>query len=187
VPFEFQQLPLAGLVLVTPKVFGDDRGGFAELYKRSDFEANGVAEAFVQDNWSRSRGGVLRGLHFQNYPKAQGKLVSAVRGEILDVAVDLREDSPTYKQWYSVRLSEQNHLMLYVPAGFGHGFCVLSDSADVAYKVTAEYDPSLELGFAWNDPEIGVDWPLHEPTLSERDQKLPPWREVKSAFIYQPR
>jgi len=183
-PFEFTHLPIKDLVLVKPQVFGDNRGGFAETYKYSEFAANGVPERFVQDNWSRSAKDVLRGVHYQVYPKAQGKLMSVARGEIYDVAIDLRDDSPTYLKWYGVNLSDENRLMLYVPPGFGHGFCVLSDSADVTYKVTSEYDPSLEMGFAWNDPAIGIEWPVKSPTLSGRDQQLPPWQEAKRTFAY---
>jgi dTDP-4-dehydrorhamnose 3,5-epimerase len=184
VPFKFTHLPVNDLVLVEPQVFGDARGGFAETYKYTEFVTNGVPERFVQDNWSRSAKDVLRGMHYQVYPKAQGKLMSVARGEIFDVAIDLREDSSTYLKWYGVRLSDENHLMLYVPPGFGHGFCVLSDSADVTYKVTSEYDPTLEKGFAWNDPAIAIDWPVTNPTLSGRDQQLPPWSEAKQAFAY---
>lgn len=183
-PFNFQQLALRDLVLVEPQVFGDARGGFAETYKYSEFAANGVPERFLQDNWSRSANGVLRGMHYQIHPKAQGKLMSVVRGEIYDVAVDVREDSPTYLQWYGVKLSDENHLMLYVPPGFAHGFCVLSESADVTYKVTVEYDPSLEMGFVWNDPAVGIQWPIASPVLSARDQQLPPWSEAKRSFVY---
>jgi dTDP-4-dehydrorhamnose 3,5-epimerase len=178
-PFEFQQLAIPGLVLVEPKLFGDQRGGFAELYKESDFVEHGIVQHFVQDNWSLSVKDVVRGLHMQVAPRAQAKLVSVARGEIYDVAVDLREDSPTYKQWFGVTLTAAGHRMLYVPEGCAHGFCALTDEVEVAYKVTAEYDPALEIGIAWDDPEIGVKWPVQTPVLSERDKALPRLSELK--------
>jgi dTDP-4-dehydrorhamnose 3,5-epimerase len=127
----------------------------------------------VQDNWSRSVGGSLRGLHYQRAPKAQAKLVSVVRGEIFDVVVDIRRGSPTFGRWLGVELSDRSRKMLYVPVGFAHGFCVLSELADVLYKVSAEYDPELESGIVWNDPRLAVSWPVEEPLLSARDSRLP--------------
>lgn len=183
-PFKFHELDLPGLILVEPSIFADDRGAFAETYRFSDFEAHGIPTAFVQDNWSLSKRGVLRGMHYQNYPKAQGKLVSVSRGEIYDVVIDLRPESLSYMKWRSICLSAQNRQQLYVPRGFAHGFCVLSDEAEVTYKVTAEYEPSLEKGVAWNDPEIGVKWPTDEPILSSRDRKLPCWQEARLSFSH---
>jgi len=144
-----------------------------ETYCASVFAANGIASDFVQDNTSFSERGVLRGLHFQRPPKAQGKLVRVVLGEIYDVAVDIRPASPTYGQWVAETLSAENRRQIYVPPGFAHGFCVLGERAGIAYKTTAEYAPDLEDGIRWNDPQIGIPWPIAEPVLSPRDARLP--------------
>jgi len=172
-PFRFQPLTLSGLVLVNAEAIGDTRGLFRETYKRSAFEAGGISGLFVQDNFSHSRRGVLRGLHYQETPMAQGKLVGVLNGEIFDVAVDIRPGSPTYLRWTGVVLSGENNRMLYVPDGFAHGFCVLSDVADVLYKTTAEYAPELERGIRWNDPQLGIRWPIADPILSKKDAALP--------------
>jgi len=177
-PFEFQPLDMPGLVLVTPRVFRDERGFFMETHKHSDFARFGIREHFVQDNHSFSKKNVLRGLHFQRSPKAQGKLVQAVTGEILDVAVDLRTGSPTFGKWAMETLSGENRKMLYIPAGFAHGFYVLSDSAHVTYKVTEEFSGEHDAGVAWNDPDIGISWPTRTPILSAKDATLPPLRQV---------
>ena len=166
------------MILVEPRRAGDARGFFMETYKRSEFAANGIAENFVQDNYSRSARGVLRGLHYQKQPQAQGKLVMVMQGEVFDVAVDIRPDSPTFARWVGVRLSADKPRLLYIPPGFAHGFCVLSEMADFTYKVTCEYSQAHERGIAWNDPEIGIEWPVAEPTLSTRDQALPPLRQA---------
>lgn len=184
-PFEFQRLEIPDLILVKPRVFRDERGFFLETYKQSDFSTHGIPEAFVQDNHSRSTRGVLRGLHYQNPPQAQGKLVRVVRGEVFDVAVDLRRGSPTYKVWNSVVLSEESAEMFYIPPGFAHGFCVLSDVADFVYKVTAEYAPELDAGIRWDDPEIGIDWPVAEPIVSSKDAGLPLLAEAEIEFEYE--
>lgn len=181
-PFEFRQLAIPGVILVTSKPILDNRGFFVELYKRSDFERAGIREHFVQDNFSRSSKGTLRGLHFQKHPKAQGKLVWCLRGAIYDVAVDLRLASPTYGKWVAAELSERNGTMLYVPPAFAHGFQVLSDSADVLYKCTEEYSPAHDRGVLWNDPELGVTWPLADPLLSQKDRGLPLLRDADAAF-----
>jgi dTDP-4-dehydrorhamnose 3,5-epimerase len=152
------------------------------LYKRSEFARNGIAAAFVQDNLSHSVRGVLRGLHYQKRAVAQAKLVSVIRGEIFDVAVDIRKGSPTYGRSVSTVLSRANGRMLYVPEGFAHGFCVLSDEADVLYKVTAEYSPENERGILWSDPQLGIDWPVKEPILSQRDANLPLLRDADNDF-----
>jgi len=177
-PFKFQPLEIPEVILVEARHFEDERGFFMETYKRSPFAAHGIAATFVQDNYSHSTRGVLRGLHYQAPPKAQGKLVIALRGQIFDVAVDIRPDSPTYGQWVAEGLSAQNHRMLYIPPGFAHGFCVLSDEADVSYKVTEEYAPELDRGIAWNDPDIGIRWPIASPILSPKDAQLPPLRRA---------
>lgn len=161
------QTPLPGLLLIEPKVFGDARGFFLETYREERLAKFNVP-AFVQDNHSRSARGVLRGLHYQ-LGRPQGKLVMAARGAVFDVAVDIRKGSKTFGQWYGVELNEENHLQLYVPPGFAHGFCVLSDMADFLYKCTRYYAPETERGIIWNDPDIGIDWPLSAPLLSAKD------------------
>jgi dTDP-4-dehydrorhamnose 3,5-epimerase len=180
-PFEFRRLPIPEVVLIVPRVFEDERGFFMESYKCSAFEAFGVVDPFVQDNHSRSRRGVLRGLHFQRQPKAQGKLVRAVVGEIFDVAVDIRVGSASYGEWVSALLSAENQQMLYVPAGFAHGFCVLSEVAEVSYKATEEYSPEHDAGIRWDDPEIGIEWPIDHPVVSAKDAGLPLLSGVTSA------
>jgi len=172
-PFEFRRLAVPDVLLVEARIFGDERGFFMETYKHSDFAAHGIADAFVQCNRSHSVRGVLRGLHYQKDPRAQAKLVVALQGEIFDVAVDIRHGSPTYGRWVGERLSGQNGRMLYVPVGFAHGFCALSDTADVLYMVTDEYAPECDRGILWNDPEIGIDWPIAAPILSSKDAQLP--------------
>jgi dTDP-4-dehydrorhamnose 3,5-epimerase len=156
-----------------------------ETYQCSAFAAAGIQEAFVQDNFSHSGRGVLRGLHYQTPPKAQGKLVSVLSGEIFDVAVDIRRGSPTYGRWVGVRLAAANRHLIYVPVGFAHGFCVLSAEADVVYKVTEEYAPELDRGVRWNDPELGIRWPIEEPILSPKDAQLPWLREAALDFRYE--
>ncbi len=172
---------LDGLRIIEPAVHGDERGFFAETYRRSWHESAGipVADEFIQDNHSRSSRGVVRGMHFHIGPGV-AKLVRCAHGSILDVAVDLRRGSPTYGQWEGVKLDSETLRELYVPVGFAHGFCVLSDVADVLYKQTAYYDPSVERGIAWDDPDIGVQWPLPaaELIVSERDRSAPRLREI---------
>jgi dTDP-4-dehydrorhamnose 3,5-epimerase len=171
--FRFSQLEIPDVILVEASNLKDDRGFFRETYKQSEFAANGIPLAFVQDNHSRSARGVIRGLHYQKQPKAQGKLVIVTRGEIFDVAVDIRKGSPTYGHWVGRILSVDNGKMLYVPPGFAHGFCALSERADVTYKVTNEYAPELDRGIVWNDPAIGIEWRVREPLLSPKDAALP--------------
>ena len=183
-PFRFQRLDIPDIVLIEPKAFGDQRGFFMETYKRSEFAANGIPCEFVQDNYSHSIQGVLRGLHYQRPPAAQGKLVMALAGEVFDVAVDIRTGSPTYGQWVSAVLSSENLQMLYIPVGFAHGFCALSDEASFVYKVTAEYNSELDSGILWNDPVIGIKWPVPKPKLSPKDARLPPLREAGADFVY---
>lgn len=179
-PFTFHQLPLAGMILVDIHSFGDERGWFRETYKQSDFRENGISERFVQENLSRSHRGVLRGLHFQREPHAQGKLVMVLEGEIFDVGVDIRPDSPQFGKWYGQNLSWDKPQMLWIPPGFAHGFCVLSEWAVFSYKTTAEYAPDFDAGIRWNDPDLGIRWPElgAEPTLSAKDLKQPFFREV---------
>jgi dTDP-4-dehydrorhamnose 3,5-epimerase len=171
--FDFKRLAIPGLILITPKVIGDARGFFMETYKKSLFKQHGISEDFVQDNHSRSVQGVLRGLHFQVAPHAQGKLVRCIFGEIYDVAVDIRPDSSTFGQWYGVHLSAENKLMLYLPAGFAHGFYTISDTAEIVYKTTKEYNQSADGGIVWDDPDIGITWPNASPILSDKDKLFP--------------
>ncbi|SEC12989.1 dTDP-4-dehydrorhamnose 3,5-epimerase [Paenibacillus sp. GP183] len=172
--FQITKTDINGLVIIEPKVFGDHRGYFMETYNENNFKAAGVPTSYVQDNQSKSREGVLRGLHFQKkYP--QGKLVRVLSGEVFDVAVDLRKDSPTYKKWHGVILTGENNKQFYVPEGFAHGFLVLSKEAVFAYKCTDFYHPEYEGGVLWNDPEINVEWPIHhlqEVLLSDKDMSL---------------
>lgn len=168
----FRRLPteLDGLVLIEPDVNGDERGFLVETFREADLAEIGVGVRFVQDNHSRSRGRVLRGIHLQ---RGQAKLVRCPRGRIWDVAVDLRPESPTFRRWEAYELDGERHHQLFIPAGFGHGFCLLSDEADVLYRLSSYYDPELETGVAWDDPEIGIEWPISDPVLSERDRNAP--------------
>jgi dTDP-4-dehydrorhamnose 3,5-epimerase len=172
-PFTFTPGPLEGLVVVEPRRFGDARGFFMETYRESEFRAGGIDVSFCQDNHSRSSTGVLRGLHYQIGPKAQGKLVRVLSGAIWDVAVDIRTDSPTYRSWWGLELSADNALMLYLPPGFAHGFLTLSGEAQVAYKCSAEYDKASEAGIRWDDPSLAIDWPSRKVLVSEKDAALP--------------
>jgi dTDP-4-dehydrorhamnose 3,5-epimerase len=174
---------LDGVVLVEPQVHGDERGFMVESFSRDAWRRLGVDVEFVQHNHSRSRKGTLRGIHFQTEP-GQAKLVRCARGEILDVAVDLRRGSPTYGQWEAHRLDDVRHRQLFVPVGFGHGFAVLSEEADVAYQVSSYYDPATEAGVAWDDPDVGVDWQVSEPLLSGRDKQAPRLAEVADALPF---
>jgi dTDP-4-dehydrorhamnose 3,5-epimerase len=171
--FSFRRLAIPDLVLVEPRVFPDERGFFLETYKKPDFEAAGIAAEFVQDNHSRSASGILRGLHYQLPPFAQGKLVRVATGRIWDVAVDLRRSSPTFGKWAGVELSEESMRMLWIPPGFAHGFVALSDEADLMYKCTAIYDKASERGVRWDDPTLAVEWPLRGVSVSAKDAALP--------------
>lgn len=185
-PFQFHPTPdLPEVLVVTARSFADDRGYFKEVFKAADFIEQGIDQPFVQDNFSYSARGVLRGLHYQKAPAAQGKLVMALQGEIFDVAVDIRQQSPTYGRWVGRTLSAHNHEMLWVPPGFAHGFCVLSETAAVLYKVTAPYAPAHDRGIIWNDPVIGIAWPTAAPLLSDKDAQLPPLAHADNEFVYQ--
>jgi len=181
-PFTFQQMKIPDVILIEPKIYTDTRGYFTETYKRSEFIENGINENFVQDNWSHSMKGTLRGLHFQKQPKAQAKLVMVLKGEVFDVAVDIRKGSSTYGKWVGLNLSGKKAQMLYIPAGFAHGFCVLSDEADFVYKVSDEYSPELDSGILWNDPDIDIDWPITDPLLSAKDMALPLLKDADLDF-----
>ena len=173
-----EKTKLDGVVVVEPRVFEDERGFFYESWSGARYGEHGLSASFVQDNVSRSRRGTLRGLHLQSPPQGQGKLVFVLEGEVFDVAVDVRVGSPTFGQWVGQTLSAQNRRQMYVPPGFAHGFCVLSEHALFAYKCTAYYAPAAEISVLWNDPEIGVDWPIDAPVLSKRDAAGIPLREV---------
>lgn len=168
---------LEGLVLIEPEVHGDERGFLVETFRAEAWRELGVDAEFVQDNHSRSGRGTLRGLHFQTSP-GQAKLIRCLGGRIFDVGVDLRRDSPTYGRWEGHELDDVRHRQLFIPIGFAHGFCVLSETADVAYKLSSHYDPATEGGIAWDDPEIGVEWPIPDPILSERDKRAPRLAEI---------
>jgi len=180
-----ERLPtkLDGVVLIEPVVHGDERGFMVESFSRDAWRQLGVDIEFVQHNHSRSRRGTLRGIHFQTEP-GQAKLVRCARGEILDVAVDLRRGSPTYGQWEAHRLDDVKHRQLFVPVGFGHGFAVISDEADVAYQLSSCYDPATESGIAWNDPDVGIDWQVEDPLLSDRDKNAPTLAEVRDTLPF---
>jgi dTDP-4-dehydrorhamnose 3,5-epimerase len=177
----FRRLPtrIEDLALIEPDVHGDERGFLVEVFRTSEMSSLGIDVTFVQDNHSRSRGPVLRGIHLQ---RGQAKLVRCPRGRIWDVAVDLRPDSPTYRQWEGHELDGEAHRQLFIPDGFGHGFCLLSDEADVLYRLSSYYDPALETGVAWDDPEIGIEWPIGDPLLSERDRGAPKLAEIAGSL-----
>ncbi len=172
-PFSFAPLDIPDVILVEPKVFPDNRGFFFESFKASDFEKVGLPTHFVQDNFSFSKKDVIRGLHYQKNPKAQGKLVSVLKGGVWDVAVDIRRKSPTFLKWVAVELNDQNHAMLYIPPGFAHGFISLTEDVHLLYKCTNEYDPQADAGVRWNDPDIAIPWPAANPIISAKDAVLP--------------
>lgn len=182
-PFEFEKLEIEGVILVKPKIFGDNRGFFIESYKKSEFFENGIDIEFVQDNHSASTKGVLRGLHYQALPKPQAKLVRCIKGKIYDIAVDLRKGSDTFGKWLKVELSEENHNMLFIPEGFAHGFIVLSDEAELLYKTNTEFSPEHDRGLLWCDEDVNVDWGFDlksnfVPILSEKDKIQPKLTEI---------
>lgn len=185
-PFEFKPFPeLPEVILIEPRAFGDERGWFMEAFKESDFAKQGISGPFRQDNHSRSVGaGILRGLHFQNEPMQQGKLVRCVAGEIFDVAVDIRKGSPTYLSWVSTNLSAANRRMLWVPPGFAHGVQALSDVAEITYKVTNEYSAAHDRSVRWDDPAIGVKWPLPPAQLSKKDAEAPLLKDSDANFTW---
>lgn len=169
---------LPGVMIIEPKVFGDTRGFFMETWNKARFVEHGLPSVFVQDNLSYSQKGVLRGLHFQN-PNAQGKLVYVLQGEVYDVAVDIRLGSPSFGKWEGVTLSSENKRQFYVPAGYAHGFCVTSETALFAYKCTEMYQPKLEYGVSWQDTDLGIQWPIEKPLLSEKDQISPRLKDIE--------
>jgi len=173
----FIETELPGVMIVEPQVFPDDRGLFFETYHVEKYKVGGFEKSFVQDNFSQSTKGVLRGLHYQ-IERPQGKLVSCLSGEIFDVAVDIRKNSDTFGKWFGVTLSEKNRKQLYVPEGFAHGFCAMSETANVVYKCTDVYIPEYDRGLLWSEPEFSIDWPLESPLLSKKDAVLPKLSEV---------
>jgi dTDP-4-dehydrorhamnose 3,5-epimerase len=178
-PFKFERLEIKDVILIKPKSFSDERGYFLELFKESEFAKADIKENFVQDNYSYSKKNVIRGLHYQESPFSQGKLIKVLKGKVLDVAVDIRIDSPTFKKWVSVILSEENNNMLYIPEGFAHGFAVLSQDAYFLYKCTKEYSPLYEKGIRYNDTELAIDWGVKNPIVSEKDMELPLLKDIK--------
>ena len=179
---EFVRQKIEEVILITPKVFEDARGFFLETYSQKVFQENGIEVNFVQDNHSFSKKGVLRGLHFQKPPMAQDKLVRVVKGEVFDVAVDLRKDSLTCGQWVGANLSSDNRQMLFIPKGFAHGFLTLSDTADFEYKVSNLYAPKYDCGLLWDDPDVGIVWPIRQPVLNDKDKTQPRFAEVRNIF-----
>ncbi len=177
------QTKLPGLLVIEPTVFVDQRGFFFESYHYKRYAQHGIDAQFVQDNHSRSVKNTLRGLHYQVNP-GQAKLVRVVVGKVFDVAVDLRVGSPTYGQWYGQILSAENKLQMYIPIGFAHGFCVLSEVAEFEYKCSTYYSPPDERGIIWNDPDLQIEWPVQNPILSEKDRKLPRFRDIEQDFRY---
>ncbi|MBV7598796.1 dTDP-4-dehydrorhamnose 3,5-epimerase [Aeromonas sp. sia0103] len=173
---------ISDLLIIEPKIFGDERGFFYETYQDARYKAAGITQNFVQDNRSRSTQNVLRGLHFQK-TKPQGKLVTVTQGSVFDVAVDLRPDSPTFGQHESVLLTGENKIQFYIPPGFAHGFCVLSETADFQYKCTDYYDPTDESGLLWNDPVLGIEWPLAAPVLSPKDSVQPTLAQIRHNLV----
>ena len=180
--FKFTKTFIESVIVVEAKPFRDERGFFMESYKFCDFFANGICDNFVQDNHSFSTQNVIRGLHFQSDPTQQAKLVRCVKGEIYDVAVDLRKSSPTFGKFFGINLSAQNFTMLYIPKGFAHGFSTISADAEVLYKTSDNYDPKSEGGIRWNDPELAIDWKVKNPIISAKDDILPLFKDTKIFF-----
>ncbi len=178
-PFRFKTLAISDVVLVEPILFPDNRGFFLETFKATDFRMAGLPDHFLQDNVSRSRKDVIRGLHYQKNPKAQGKLISVLKGRAWDVAVDIRKSSPTYLQWVAIELDEEKRQMVYIPPGFAHGFLAMTDDVLLQYKCTEQYHQKSEGGIRWNDPDIGIAWPVQAPLVSERDRLLPDSRHAE--------
>jgi len=179
------QTDLPGVLIIEPQLFGDNRGWFMESYSKQKFIDAGITTDFLQDNHSFSaQKGTLRGIHFQNDPAAQAKLIRCTKGAVLDVAVDLRKDSPTYKKWVSIELSAENKKMFFIPKGFGHGFLTLTDDTEFQYKVDDYYNPTCDRSIRFDDPEIGVDWKIKEPILSEKDKSAPLLKDSDVNFIY---
>lgn len=184
-PFEFEKQNIEDIILVKPRIFGDNRGFFTETYKKSEFIENGINVEFKQDNHSKSAAKVLRGLHFQAKPYGQAKLVRCTKGKVFDVAVDLRNDSKTFGKYVKVELSEENKHMLFIPEGFAHGFVVLSEDAELMYKTSEEYVASADKGIFWADEELDIDWGIDfEPILSEKDKVQPRLKDINKEELF---
>ncbi|MCF8230151.1 MAG: dTDP-4-dehydrorhamnose 3,5-epimerase [Bacteroidales bacterium] len=181
---EIVQTKIPGLLVIKPKIFADDRGYFFESYNRNRFVEAGIPQVFVQDNESKSQKSVLRGLHFQNPPHSQGKLVRVIKGAVIDVAVDIRIGSPTYGQWEAIELSETNKIMYWVPPGMAHGFVTLEDDTIFFYKCTDLYNQASEGSIRWNDPQLNINWGIQNPVLSDKDKTAPLFKDFKSNFSY---
>jgi dTDP-4-dehydrorhamnose 3,5-epimerase len=179
---EYRELAVKGLLEIIPRVFADSRGAFFESYSTRDFEKVGIRDIFVQDNQSVSKKNVLRGLHFQNPPFAQGKLVRVIQGKALDVVLDLRKNSPTYGESVQLLLEAERNNLLYIPAGFAHGFVVLEEDTIFQYKCSNFYHPSADSGIRWNDPDLNIDWGVSDPLVSEKDEALPFFKGFQSPF-----
>jgi dTDP-4-dehydrorhamnose 3,5-epimerase len=175
--------PLEGVLIIVPKVFEDNRGFFMEIHHQTRYQQAGINRVFVQDNFSYSVKNTLRGLHYQ-LPHPQAKLIQVITGEIYDVAIDIRRGSSTFGKWTGVHLSEKNHRQIFIPEGFAHGFCVLSETAHVLYKCTGFYYPDDERGILWSDPNVGIDWPVADPFLSEKDQRYPNLSDIPSEHLF---
>lgn len=182
--FSFEPTEIPDVVLVRPDTHHDGRGFFKEIYRRDAFHEAGIEAGFQQDNVTRSARGVLRGLHYQLPPGAQGKLIGVIQGEIYDVAVDLRKGSPTFGRWIGRTLDDEEAAMLWIPEGFAHGYAVLSETADVSYKVTGSFRPDLARGIAWDDAALAIDWPVKGPILSDADQRQPSFADCENSFHY---
>ncbi len=182
--FQFERLTIPEVILVTPEVFRDERGFFAEVYKYPEFAQAGIKAQFLQVNHSKSQKNVVRGLHYQKSPMAQAKLVRVIAGEIFDVAVDIRKGSPSFGKWVGVKLNSQDLKMLYIPEGFAHGFCVLADNTEVVYYTSNVYAPETERGLAWNDPHIDIKWPVKAPVISKKDSNYPAFASLDNEFFY---
>ena len=182
--FHFKRLDIPDIVYIEPDLYRDDRGEFFELFREGAFKEFGIPAKCVQVNFSRSRRNVLRGLHYQKEPAAQAKVVNVIAGAIFDVAVDIRKGSPTYGRWVGVELTAEKKSMLSIPAGFAHGFCTLSDETEALYYCSGEYNPELDRGIRWNDPQIGIKWPVAEPILSDKDLGLPMLTEADNNYVY---
>jgi dTDP-4-dehydrorhamnose 3,5-epimerase len=183
--FKITKTPLDGLLVLEPRVFGDDRGFFMEYYNRDSFAELGIKEPFLQDNHSRSSRGIVRGLHYQIHPSPMGKLVKCTRGKIFDVGVDIRHGSPTFGKWHGEILTGNDHMMLYLPPGFAHGFLALEDNTDVIYACTGVYTPKDERSIRWNDPAIGIKWPLEQigqPIVNEKDTQAPLLKDAETNY-----
>jgi dTDP-4-dehydrorhamnose 3,5-epimerase len=177
-PFKFKESPLKDVIIIDPEIFGDSRGSFRETYKKSEFHNYGITVDFIQDNYSISSKGVLRGIHFQSEPYSQAKLIRITSGSVFDIAIDLRKNSPNFGKWFGIELSVDNGTMLYIPEGFGHGFLTLEDNTHFQYKCSQEYNGSADGGIYYNDPDIAIEWPKMDYIISDKDMNLPLLKDI---------